>query len=205
MLQILDRKIKQMHEALGSLEKNDLSTLEVIRGLSEDGYYVKLDFSQNMSEEKLYNIVTLLIANIACMKDHLKAWCNRNSRSFNGDRLIDTNTDVAIIHDLWNIDKHLNLRSTPRSGFTPKIDNLKQALSLTTGNDDGSFAMFSMDPITGKFMQQSGNGGSVSLIISGDVIDENGTRMGDFLEICEKAVSAWEKELVAAGINIPIR
>jgi len=44
----------------------------------------------------------------------------------------------------------------------------------------------------------------VSLVISGDVLDENGTRIGDFLKICEKAVSAWERELVAAGINIPI-
>jgi len=204
MLQILDRKIRQMHEALGSLEKKDLSTLEVTRGLSENGYYVKLDFSQNMSEQKLYNVFTLLIANIACMKDHLKVWCNSNGRSFNGEELINTNTDVAIIHDLWNIDKHLSLSNRPRSGFTPKIDNLKQALSLSTGTDDGSFAMFSMDPITGKFIQQSGNGGSVSLVISGDVLDENGTRIGDFLKICEKAVSAWERELVAAGINIPI-
>ena len=48
----------------------------------------------------------MLLNNIACLKDHLKSWCKKNNKPFAGDQLINSNRDVAIIHDLWNLDKH---------------------------------------------------------------------------------------------------
>lgn len=150
MLDLLDRKIKQMHEALGNLEEANLSSIKPEQGSTPRGYYCKVDFSQGKTDAGLANIATLLIANIACMKDHLKAWCSKNCKAFEGDTLINSDKNVALIHDLWNTEKHAELNSKPRSGHHPKIQGLNQALSLSTGTSAGSSAVFTFDPRTGE-------------------------------------------------------
>ncbi len=122
MLDELDPRIRRMHHALGQLENSDLSSITCERGVTADGYcYVEVDFSKGTTEEGLANLVGSVIANIASIKDHLRLWCKKNGRSFDGEVLINTNRDVAIIHDLWNLDKHGQLDHTPRSGHSPEF------------------------------------------------------------------------------------
>jgi hypothetical protein len=205
MLELLDRKIRQMHEALGGLEESDLSSITPERVTTPHIYYCQIDFSQGTTDVGLANIISLLIANIACMKDHLKVWCAKNGKSFDGENLINTNIDVAIVHDLWNIDKHADLNRPPRSGHRPKVQNLRQSLKLSTGTSAGSAAVFTIDPRTGKVKTETKVGGSVSLAINGDVVDEYGVLLGDFAGICERATTAWEQTLRRAGVPIPGR
>jgi len=202
MLDVLDRKIRQMHESLGALRNADISNLRQEHAQTESGFYRSIDFSQGKTEAGLANIATLLVANIACLKDHLKVWCKMNSIAFEGDNLINSDSNVAIVHDLWNIDKHTDQNSNKRSGHIPKLVNLRQTLNLSSGTQAGGYATFTMDPKTGQMSMQSSGGGSVGLVISGDVLDENGNRLGDFLEICEKAVQAWKYALLNSGIPI---
>lgn len=205
MLDLLDRKIRQMHEALGNLEESDLSSIKPEQATTPRGYYCKVDFSQGKTEAGLANITTLLITNIACMKDHLKAWCSKNSKAFEGDALINSDKNVALIHDLWNTDKHAELSSKPRSGHHPKIQGLNQVLSLSTGTSAGSSAVFTFDPRTGEMKTETQGGGSVKLTITAKVVDEHGALLGEFSDICEKATSAWEQALNRAGVTIPAR
>lgn len=205
MLDVLDRKIRQMHQALGDLANEDLSQLKTEYSETDYGFYQKLDFNQGQSDAQLANTATLLIANIASIKDHLKAWCVQNNNSFEGDRLIDSNIDVATIHDLWNIDKHANLNRPPRSGQTPKLINISQQLSLSTGTGGSSSASFSMDPRTGEMKVQTTGSGSVSLVIDAEIVNENNANIGRFAETCERATSAWENALVTAGVPVPSR
>jgi hypothetical protein len=72
MTDLLNLKIRQMHEALGRLENGDISSLQPIMGVVGNQFYWELDFSQGCTEANLHNIATLLIHNIACIKDHLK-------------------------------------------------------------------------------------------------------------------------------------
>lgn len=125
----------------------------------------------------------------------------KNRRPFEGDALIDTNREVAIVHDLWNLDKHAHLRSS-RSGYYPKVTNLERAMNLSTGAPPGSYTFFTMDPATGQ-MQVEAPGGTVKLIITGDVVDQKGTRLGDIAEICRAAATAWEAILGRAGVTLP--
>lgn len=205
MLDILDRKIRQMHESLGALRNVEISNLKQEHAQTEIGFYRSIDFSQGKTTAGLANIATLLVANIACLKDHLKAWCKMKNIAFEGDHLINSDISVAIVHDLWNIDKHTDQYSNKRSGHIPKIVNLRQTLNLSAGTQAGGFAIFSMDPMTGKTNVQSSGGGSVGLVISGAVLDENGNRLGDFLEICERAVQAWEQTMIKSGIPMPVK
>jgi hypothetical protein len=203
MLDLLDRKIRQMHEALCALEKSDLLSIEPEQLSTHQGFYFQIDFSQGNTEAGLANIVSLLIANIACMKDHLKVWCTKNNKVFEGENLINSDKNVAIVHDLWNIEKHAELDRPPRSGHRPRIQDLSQMLSLSTGTSAGSSAMFTIDPRTGGRKTQTQGNGSVKLVITAQVVDEHGTLLGDFAEICEKATAAWEQTLNRAGVAIP--
>lgn len=197
MLDLLDRKIRQMHEALGSLEDSDLSSIKPEQGATPGGYYCKVDFSQGKTEAGL--------ANIACMKDHLKAWCLKNTKVFEGDALINSDKNVALVHDLWNTAKHAELSSKPRSGHYPKIQGLNQMLSVSTGTGAGSSASFTFDPRTGEMKTETQGGGSVKLAITAQVVDERGILLGEFADICEKATDAWEHALIRAGVAIPAR
>jgi len=113
MLDLLDRKLRQMHAALANLGTNDLSAVQPQITYTDGFVYAKVDFNQKSDQIALLNAATLLVANIASLKDHLKAWCRRQRAPFHGETLINTNKSVALIHDLWNIDKHARTGSSP--------------------------------------------------------------------------------------------
>lgn len=202
MIDVLDRKIRQMHAALAGLATEDLSSIKPQSGEADGYFYTKLDFNQDADEIALANAVSLLVTNIASMKDHLKVWCNRQGVAFHGDALINSNQAVALIHDLWNIDKHAELNKPPRSGHTPKLQGLRKNLSLSTGTSAGDRAFFSMDPRTGKITTGTSGGGSVQLAIVAQIVDENGNVLGDFTNVCTQAVDEWAKALFAVGVHI---
>jgi hypothetical protein len=203
MIDVLDRKIRQMHAALAGLATDDLSTIKPQFGEADGSYYTKVDFNQDSDEIALANAATLLITNIASMKDHLKAWCTRQGVAFHGDALINNNQAVALIHDLWNIDKHAELDKPPRSGHTPKLQGLQKSLSISAGTEAGAAAFVSMDPRTGKITTDTSGGGTVQLALVAQIIDENGNVLGDFTNICTLAISEWGKALSAAGVPLP--
>ena len=205
MIDLLDRKIRQMHEALGSLAAGDLSSIKPERSLTQNHFYCMIDFSAGKSDAELSNMATLLVANIACLKDHLKVWCQTNNKAFEGDKIIDSDRCVALVHDLWNIDKHAELTRPPRSGHHPRIRGLRQTLNLITGTTTGSGAMITFDPYTGQMTTRTLGGASVKLVVSGEVVDAGGNLLGDLAEICEKATTAWEQALTQAGVPIPTR
>jgi len=201
----LDHKIRQLHEALAKAINSDLSSVTPERGLTDQTYYCKLDFAQGKGDSELHNVKTLLVANIACLRDHLKAWCSKSGKPFHGDELIDTDQNVALVHDLWNIDKHAELNRPPRSGHQPEVHNLRQALRLSTGTAPGSSSVFTFDPSTGAMRTHMQGSGSVELVISGEVVNEHGAVLGDFAQICETASTAWEQLLKQAGVPVPAR
>lgn len=206
MLKELEAKIRRMWFSLDALnERRDASSVVPDYVATPHFHALNVDYSKAIAGEELDYIASALVNNIASIKDHLKNWCVKNKQTFDGDNLIDTNLDVALIHDLWNIDKHAELNRPPRSGHLPKIVNLQTLLSLMTGAEEGSFASLSMDPKTGQMVLSQGDGGSQAITISGDVVDEHGVRLGDFGEICEKAIEAWEQALIKAGVALPPR
>jgi len=201
---LLDRKIRQMHAALDDLATEDLTDIKptVIRGTNF--HYLKVDFRDCGDESKLANVAELVVNNIAVMKDHLKVWCSTKGKLFKGDDLINSNRSVALIHDLWNINKHGRLTSPGRSGHIPHLEGLQKVVNLSSGTTAGSGSCMTIDPITGKVSTTTFGDGAVELSLSASVVDENGVFLGDFVDICSKAVCAWELELKSAGITLPV-
>jgi len=133
-----------------------------------------------------------LLNNIACLKDHLKAWCNKNGKAFTGEGLINNNQDVAIIHDLWNLDKHAESNRPSRSGLSPRFQSPPVAAIVPKGS---SFVLdFKM--VDGRLRSQA------SLRIAAIVVDEHGNSLGSLEDIALRAVTAWEAELGKAGVTL---
>ena len=203
MCDTLDLKIRQMHAALAGLTVGDVSTIRSQIISAERCVYAMVDFNQNSDPIALANAASLLIANIASIKDHLKSWCKKQNVQFQGDALFNSNMAVALVHDLWNTDKHAELSSRPRSGHKPRLKNLRTALRISAGTAPGAFALFQMDPRTGQPTTSTSGGGSVQLALVAEVVDESGNELGDFTLICTQAVEAWSNALSAAGVPLP--
>lgn len=203
MVDALDQKIRRMHAALEGISTNDLSTIKPEFGQADGYYYTKVDFNQDADETELTDAAFHLVHNIASIKDHLKAWCKKQGVTFHGDSLINGNRSVALIHDLWNIDKHAELNTPPRSGYTPKLRDLRKSLVLSTGTSAGSATFFSMDPRTGKITTGTSGGGYVQIALVAQIVDGTGKVLGDFTQICTEAVDEWSRALSAAGVKLP--
>src|SRR4051812_43588137 len=119
----LDLKLRRLHESMGQVRSADISPVLINLGVAGGVFYQEIDFSGGATEAALANIVFTTISNIACLKDHLKAWCGSTVR-FDGDMLIDSNRAVGMIHDLWNVDKHFQLTRPPRSGTQPALRDI---------------------------------------------------------------------------------
>jgi len=203
MIDTLDRKIRQMYLALEDIKSEDFSKIKIERGETADGFYCAIYFNDSTSEVELANVASLLISNIACLKDHLKIWCKKHGRSFEGDKLIDSNLSVALVHDLWNVDKHAELNKPPRSGHHPKLTGFKRVLALSSGDKTGSSSSFSFDPRTGEVIIDTSGSGTAQIELFAQIVDENNTVLGLLSKICKQAVAAWEQELKKAGVPIP--
>jgi len=141
----------------------------------------------------------LLINNIACLKDHLHAWCKKNGKPRIGDQLIDSNRDVAIVHDLWNLDKHAELNRPSRSGLSPRFlqpphTTLENKIATTEET-----LLFVISVSDGGRLQALGD---TNAKITATVVDNDGNTVGDLESICLRAIAAWEAEFVKAGLKI---
>lgn len=149
------------------------------------------DLNQAADEATAANQVSLLLNNIACLKDHLKDWCNKNGKPFTGEALISNNQDVAIIHDLWNLDKHAELNRS-RSGLSPRLQSPPVAAIVPKG----STFVLDFKMVEGRLQSQA------NLRIAAIVVDEHGNSLGSLEDIALRAVTAWEAELVRTGVKL---
>lgn len=192
-----------MHAALSGMRSDDLSSIRVDRSETDTGFYCSINLNEGTTDAQLANIASLLVANIACMKDHLKVWCQKQGTTFEGESLVNTNQSVALIHDLWNIDKHAELNRPPRSGHKPKLVRLRKVLSISSGPQANSGGFFAFNMKTGKVISGTSNGGAVQLALTAEIVDENNVKLGEFSRVCEQATVAWEQELKKAGVPVP--
>lgn len=198
----LRSKLGRMYEALRVARIEKLPDFALVSDDSVAPGFYGADFSQGRNDADMRNAAATLISNIASLKDHLKVWCKRHSREFSGDRLINSNFDVAVVHDLWNLDKHAELIGS-RSGRFPVLGHMQQAIEVTVNGSGGM--CLNMDLQKGQAKPSSIGDASLALVLSASVQDHAGAFIGNLLSICERAVVAWENEFVRVGFIPPLR
>jgi hypothetical protein len=193
----LHQKLEQLYAALGELLVTEkLSSIKPTTKRVGNEFVTSIDFTKGTDDATAANRVSLLLNNIGCLKDHLKAWCKKNDKPFTGDQLINSNRNVAIIHDLWNLDKHAEWDRPSRSGLSPRLQH-PPCTGLTFKG--GGPMMVTMGMFEGGIIQAAGE---ASLRIAASVVDKDGNGLGDLETIALRAVAAWEAEFVKAGMTL---
>jgi hypothetical protein len=196
----IEQKLAQLYAALAEMKITDkLASMKPTTTVVDGRTVSSWDFTKIESPATAANRVSLLLHNIACLKDHLHTWCTKNNKSKTGDHLIDSNRDVAIIHDLWNLDKHAELNRPSRSGLSPRLQQPAHTTlerRITTTEETLIFAV------------SLSNGGQLQPVeganakVTATVIDDAGNTLGDLDSISLRAVAAWEAEFIKAGFKI---
>ena len=198
----LQARIDRMRHALGATRSESLDGLKVDCYVGPTSVYFFMDFNQGRTPTELEYSAYALIAIIASLKDHLKHWCTQHGQRFLGDQLINTNMNVALVHDLWNTDKHAAMNGPSRSGMRPTLCELRQVMTLATGTTVGSWAIFTFDPRTGLPSANTGEGGSATLMIDAQIVDEQGIVVACLQDVCARSIDSWEGALRNAGVSL---
>jgi hypothetical protein len=194
----IEQKLEQLYAALAEMRVTEkLASMKPTRVASDGRFATTFDFTKIEKPATAANRVSTLVSNIASLKDHLHAWCRKNGKPETGDRLINSNRDVAIIHDLWNLDKHAELNRPSRSGLVPRLQPAHTTLEfkVTTSEETPLIAI----PVFSGPIQAHGD---ANVRITATVVDKDGNSLGDIEPICLRAVAAWQAEFVKAGLRI---
>ena len=191
----IEQKIEQMYKALEEMKITDRPSVTPEIKRTAGSFSVSFDFNKGADSSTAANRVSQLVANIACLKDHLKVWCKNNGKPFEGEALIDSNREVAIVHDLWNLDKHAELNRPSRSGLSPRFSNPRCTMELRAEAGKPRPTVFT--PVGGGMIMSRG----ASLRIFADVVDKDGNALGSLEAICETARAAWESEFKKVGLT----
>lgn len=106
----IERKLEQLYAALAEMQLTEkLPSIKPITKIDGNHFVTSIDFTKGVDRATAANRISLLLNNIASLKDHLKSWCSKNGKRFMGEQFLNSNKDAAIIHDLWNLDKHAEL------------------------------------------------------------------------------------------------
>lgn len=193
----LQARLLRLHASVASASTFEIPVFQSPRLVGSGTFSV--EFTDGRSLADMENVLALLIANVASLKDHLKVWCAEHSVSFPGDTLIKNERAVALIHDLWNRDKHGAL-DRPRSGCKPLIRDVHQSLGVDPINGLGSSVEGRFNLETGETRVFPGPNTRLSLVIDGEIVDELGNKLGGVLETCATALNAWEKAMTTCGV-----
>lgn len=195
----IEQKLEQLYAALAEMQVTEkLFSIKPTTKIAGNQFVTSIDFTTGTDRATAANKVSLLLNNIACLKDHLKSWCKKNGKSFTGDQLINSNRDVAIVHDLWNLDKHAELDRDSRSGLSPRL--LQDAHTALEFKGSGHLPpMVTIPLFEGGATQAQGE---TSLRIVATVVGKDGNPLGDLEAISLRAVAAWEAEFVKAGMRL---
>lgn len=196
----LTDRINRIFAAVGAVQETDISKFKpkVIKDGHRVGFYQ--DWMAELNDADVANFAISLINNIASLEYHLKKWADRNGQDKTIVEKAFANTqELKIIHDLWNNEKHgYPPRKPSKSGLCPRVDKFNRILQMTTKPEKGSSMRLTFNM---QGIPQIKGSGTAKVIITGDILDKDGNKIGDFHNTAMKALEAWEKVLAAFGIK----
>lgn len=194
MVDSILQRISRIYAAVGSIKEDDPQKLKATVIQTEKIKAVFQDFRGGYSDDDLSNQAHSVIHNIANLRDHLRRWASHHDQDKNKvDQTVDNSPELQIIRDLSNNDKHgYPPRDGGRSGQYPQLTEINRVIRLQTQTTKGS--MIAMTIGAGGVPNFIGDG-TAKAVVTGDVVDKDGNRIGDLYEIANRAVRAWEQLL----------
>ena len=198
----LTLRIQRIYKAVDAVIETDMGKLKPKVINNGKRIAVCQDFSGGRSSAEIENIASILIYNVANLKDHLRNWADNNGKdrakvnaAFRGSHAL------KIVKDLSNNDRHgYDPAHKGNSGISPRIDNINTVMKMTTKPVKGSFVGLTFNRQGAPKVVGDGN---TQVIITGDILDRDGNKIGDLHETLLKAIKNWENVLIEFGVNIP--
>jgi hypothetical protein len=197
--ELIDR-IKRLYVTLARVAERDLRKFPP-RVFADDRVFgFSQDFRGGATEPQLSEALHALINAVASFHDHLQNWAQQ--RGINREsvhKYFKESVDFCIVRDLWNNDKH---GYPPRFGSwskrDPRVYNIDRVCQLRTRPEKGSTVGLTLD----RAGRPRGFGdGSVSIVITGDVVDDHGNSLGNAHDIIERSVRVCEAALHHFGVR----
>ena len=196
---VLDR-LHRIYAAVSATVEGDLSRFPPKVVSNERGVAMYQDFLGGLNAAQLSNLAHSVIHNIANFQYHLRRWAANNGHDPKAvDQVLGKSAPLQLLKDLSNNDKHgYPPRNGGHSGRTPKLKDVTRVLRLTTGTGAGSGIAVYFTPQGPKQVASGGSGSAV--VITGQVVDGSGSRLGDLHDIEDEALKVWEQELHNLGL-----
>jgi hypothetical protein len=195
--QDIQSRIDRIYAAIGLTAKEGLSGFTVTTFKSEKVEGVSVDFSGGMPEPEIWNAATQVNHLIAHFQDHLRKWAKKDEKRTESISTTWSNSlPLKIIGDLNDREKHAGSpRDGGKSDLSPSIKNVERVARMTTPKGGGSVGL----RMVGGKLQRTGTG-SIAQVITGEVVDGKGERLGDLAEFQTQALSACEHLLKELGL-----
>lgn len=193
------QRISRMYAAIGSIEEDDPTKMKATVIQTEKIKAVFQDFRGGFSDDDLFNQAHSVIYNVANLRNHLPRWASHHDQDKNKvAQAFDDCLELQLVVDLSNNDRHgYPPRNRGCSGKCPRLIEINRVMRLQTQAKKGS--MIGMTIGAGGVPKFFGDG-TAKAVVTGDVVDNDGNRIGDLYGIVSKAVEAWESLLVDFGL-----
>ena len=131
----------------------------------------------------------------------LKKWAAHNSQEKTKlDDVFNNSLALRIIKDLSNYDKHAYPpRDGGHSGKSPRVDEFRRIMQMTTKPEKDSFVALTFTP---QEVPKGLGDATAKVIVTGDILDRDGNRIGDFHETALEAIEAWKSVLGDFGVKL---
>ncbi len=193
------QRISRIYAAIGAIEECDPTKLKATVIQNDKITAVFQDFRSGLSDDELSNQAYSVIHNIANLRDHLRRWAANNGHDKNKvDNAVDNCFELQVIQDLSNNDKHgYPPRDGGHSKRSPQLIEINRVMRLQTQPKKDSMIAMTVGPDgVPRFLGD----GTAKAVVTGDVVDNARSRIGDLYEMATKAVEAWERLLVDFGL-----
>ena len=194
-------RVQCLYAAIGATQETDTSKFmpKVIDDGSRVGFYQ--DWSGGLSDAELANTAHILSYNTANLKDVLTKWAVRKGKDKTEvDTAFKSSQALKIIEDLSNNDRHgYDPERGGNSDKSPRVDRITSIMRVTTKPQKGSFVSLTLNR---QGVPQIAGSGTAEVIITGDILDSAGNKIGDLHETALEAVKIWESVLGDFGVKL---
>jgi hypothetical protein len=197
-----EARVRRLYAAIGATVDEAVSEHRPLVRVTERVFEMYQDWNGGLNEDQVAILGTTAISHVANLRNHLFRWAAASGRSAEEvTNAIRQSLALQVILDLANNEKHgYPPRDAGQSGRRPKVTEWQRMLQLSAGGPTASGVAVVLLP-TGPQVTTTG-GGSAKVVVTGQVVDEQGANMGDARHLLEEALHAWETLLHAFGVRV---
>ena len=196
-------RIQRIYASIDAMEEFDMTKLPGTVQ-QEDGFIsVYQDFTGGLTAAQIENTAHAGIHNIANLDNHLIRWARHNGiDDAKIHEAVEASDAIKTIKDLSNNDKHgYPPRDGGHTGVAPQLLEMQRIMRLSTGTEAGSSISMTLGP-DGVPVISSRGSASARAVVTGNVVDKDGNRLGDLVEIETSAIVDLEKVMEELGIGV---